>query len=117
MPSLGANTIAILIALGSFPVSLALTRFFMYWNSAHGITGIDVHKLNRPKVPEMVGVAVPVTLILFAAIYAMIGGGRSVPLFAHPLFCWEGGFIRGIVFCTQARGLFSLPSTPTICLP
>src|SRR5437867_13324372 len=85
MASLGANTIAILIALGSFPVSLALTRFFMYWNAKHGIIGIDVHKLNRPKVPEMVGVAVPITLVLFAAIYAMVGGSSSIPLLANSL--------------------------------
>src|SRR5437016_9258457 len=85
MASLGANTIAILIALGSFPVSLALTRFFMYWNLKHGIIGIDVHKLNRPKIPEMVGVAVPITLVLFAAIYAMVGGSSSIPLLAYCL--------------------------------
>src|SRR5438876_497863 len=85
MASLGANTIAILIALGSFPVSLALTRFFMYWNAKHGIIGIDVHKPNRPKVPEMVGSAVPITLILFAAIYATLGGASSIPLLAYSL--------------------------------
>src|SRR5207253_8752304 len=85
MASLGANTIAILIALGSFPVSLALTRFFMYWNAKHGIIGIDVHKPNRPKVPEMVGSAVPITLILFAAIYATLVGASSIPLLAYSL--------------------------------
>src|SRR5438132_12275730 len=85
MASLGANTIAILIALGSFPVSLALTRFFMYWNAKHGIIGIDVHKPDRPKVPEMVGSVVPITLILFAAIHATLGGASSLPLLAYSL--------------------------------
>src|SRR5947209_20486745 len=83
MASLGANTIAILIALGSFPVSLALTRFFMYWNAKHGIIGIDVHKLDRPKVPEMVGVAVPITLVFFAARYAMVGGSSLISLLCY----------------------------------
>src|SRR2546425_10669987 len=78
MASLGANTIAILIALGSFPVSLALTRFFMYWNAKHEIIGIDVHKLDRPKVPEMVGVAVPTTPLFFSAIYTMVGGASVI---------------------------------------
>src|SRR2546428_6825956 len=85
MASLGANTIAILIALGSFPVSLALTRFFMYWNAKHEIIGIDVHKLDRPKVPEMVGVAGPLTLPFFAAIYPMGRGARVIPPLAHSL--------------------------------
>jgi len=111
MPSLGANTIAILIALGSFPVSLALTRFFMYWNSAHGITGIDVHKLNRPKVPEMVGVAVPITLILFAAIYAMIGGVSSLPLLAYSLVVGAAALVGGIDDRLKLRGIFKPLST------
>src|SRR5260370_21151513 len=66
----------------------------MYWNSAHGITGIGVHKLNRPKVPEMVGVAVPITLILFAAIYAMIGGASSVPPLSCSLFAGAAAPVR-----------------------
>ncbi|HEX9612516.1 MAG TPA: hypothetical protein VGA05_02760 [Candidatus Bathyarchaeia archaeon] len=111
MPSLGANTIAILIALGSFPVSLALTRIFMYWNSAHGITGIDVHKLNRPKVPEMVGVAVPITLILFAAIYAMIGGVSSIPLLAYSLVVGAAALVGGIDDRLKLRGIFKPLST------
>src|SRR3989441_9097457 len=97
MASLGANTVAILIALGSFPVSLALTRFFMYWNAKHGIIGIDVHKLDRPKVPEMVGVAVPITPLLFSAIYAMGWGLNFITLFSFFFFVvfsalfWAGG--------------------------
>src|SRR2546427_11976047 len=85
MASLGANTIAILIALGSFPVSLALTRFFMYWNAKHGIIGIDVHKLDRPKVPEMVGVAVCFTPLFFSANCRLGGGCRMRPSLSHSL--------------------------------
>src|SRR5260370_5175396 len=117
MPSLGANRIAILIALGSFPVSLALTRFFMYWNSAHGITGIDVHKLNRPKVPEMVGVAVPVTLILFAAIYAMIGGVSSIPLLAYSLVVGLAALVGAVDDRLKFRGIFKPVSTLLFGLP
>jgi UDP-N-acetylglucosamine--dolichyl-phosphate N-acetylglucosaminephosphotransferase len=106
MASLGANTIAILIALGSFPVSLALTRFFMYWNSAHGITGIDVHKLNRPKVPEMVGVAVPITLVLFATIYALIGGVSSIPLLAYSLVVGLAALVGAVDDRLKMRGIF-----------
>jgi len=117
MPSLGANTIAILIALGSFPVSLALTRFFMYWNSTHGITGIDVHKLNRPKVPEMVGVAVPITLILFAAIYAMIGGVSSIPLLAYSLVVGLAALVGAVDDRLKFRGIFKPVSTLLCGLP
>jgi len=106
MASLGANTIAILIALGSFPVSLALTRFFMYWNSGHGITGIDVHKLNRPKVPEMVGVAVPLTIVLFAAIYSLIEGASSIPLLAYSLVVGLAALVGALDDRLKMRGIF-----------
>src|SRR5438445_4309498 len=106
MPSLGANTVAILIALGSFPVCLALTRFFMYWNSKHGIIGIDVHKLNRPKVPEMVGAAVPITLILFAAIYALTGGASSIPLLAYSLVVGLAALVGAVHDRLRMRGIF-----------
>ena len=114
MASVGANTIAILIALGSFPVSLALTRFFMYWNLKHGIIGIDVHKLNRPKIPEMVGVAVPITLVLFAAIYAMVGGSSSIPLLAYCLVVGLAALVGAVDDRLKLRGIFK-PLLTLLC--
>src|SRR6058998_3656620 len=114
MASLGANTIAILIALGSFPVSLALTRFFMHWNGKHGIIGIDVHKLNRPKVPEMVGVAVPITLVLFAAIYAIVGGSSSIPLLAYALVVGLAALVGAVDDRLKLRGIFK-PLLTLLC--
>lgn len=83
MASLGWETTALLLGLGSFPVCLVLTRFFMYWNTAHGIVGIDVHKLNKPTIPEMCGAAVPITLILFASIYGTLTRMDGIPLVAY----------------------------------
>ncbi|OLD56109.1 hypothetical protein AUI46_02190 [archaeon 13_1_40CM_2_52_13] len=114
MASLGANTVAILIALGSFPVSLALTRFFMHWNGKHGIIGIDVHKLNRPKVPEMVGVAVPITLVLFAAIYAIVGGSSSIPLLAYALVVGLAALVGAVDDRLKLRGIFK-PLLTLLC--
>src|SRR3989449_6748810 len=106
MPSLGANTVAILIALGSFPVSLGLTRFFMHWNGKHGIIGIDVHKLNRPKVPEMVGVAVPVTPPPFSPTYAIGGGSNLIPLLSYSLFPWLASPVWAGRECPPAQWIF-----------
>ncbi len=114
MASLGANTIAMLIALGSFPVSLALTRFFMYWNLKHEIIGIDVHKLNRPKIPEMVGVAVPITLVLFAAIYAMVGGSSLIPLLAYCLVVGLAALVGAVDDRLRLRGIFK-PLLTLLC--
>src|SRR5437867_8981935 len=85
MASLDWDTIVILVALGAFPVSLALTRFFMYWNSANGIFGFDVNKLVRPKIRERCGAAVPVTRFVFAVIYCRLPGANGIPFTAYSL--------------------------------
>src|SRR5690349_20045613 len=106
MASLDWNTIAILVALGSFPASLALTRFFMFWNTAHKIVGIDVHKLSRPTVPEMCGAAVPITLILFAVLYTAIGGSNSVSLLAYSLVVGLAALVWALDDRLKMRGIF-----------
>jgi UDP-N-acetylmuramyl pentapeptide phosphotransferase/UDP-N-acetylglucosamine-1-phosphate transferase len=106
MASLDWDTIAILVALGSFPASLALTRFFMFWNTAHKIVGIDVHKLSRPTVPEMCGAAVPITLILFAALYTLIGGSNSVSLLAYSLVVGLAALVGAVDDRLKMRGIF-----------
>ncbi len=106
MASLDWDTIAILIALGSFPVSLVLTRFFMYWNSAHGILGVDAHKLSRPKVPEMCGAAVPITLILFGGIYCLTVSGSRIPFTAYSLVVGLTALVGAVDDRLKMRGIF-----------
>ena len=106
MASLDWDTIVILVALGAFPVSLALTRFFMYWNSAHGIVGIDVHKLARPKIPEMCGAAVPVTLIVFAVIYCLMTGANWIPFTAYSLVVGLTAVVGAVDDRLKLRGIF-----------
>ncbi|HEX9428777.1 MAG TPA: hypothetical protein VF944_00200, partial [Candidatus Bathyarchaeia archaeon] len=66
LPSGWEVTTAVLLAIVSFPVALVLTRFFMKINAEKEIVGIDVHKLNKPKIPEMCGASIPITLILLS---------------------------------------------------
>ncbi len=63
--------IGLSIALATLPVSLALTRFFMSWNAAHGIYGVDIHKLRKPRVPEMCGAAMPLAMVIVAGVFAL----------------------------------------------
>jgi UDP-GlcNAc:undecaprenyl-phosphate/decaprenyl-phosphate GlcNAc-1-phosphate transferase len=106
MASLDWDTIAILVGLGSFPVSMVLSRFFMYWNSAHGIVGTDVHKLSRPKVPEMCGAAVPITLILFGGIYSLITSASWIPYTAYSLVVGLTALVGAIDDRLKMRGIF-----------
>lgn len=109
MPSLGWDTVAILLALCSFPVALVLTKLFMSWNSARGIIGVDAHKLNKPRVPEMCGIAVPITLILFAAIYAVIGGAaqpNQLKLLAYSLVVGSAAVVGAVDDRFKMRGIY-----------
>ncbi len=106
MPSLGWETTALLLGLGSFPVCLVLTRFFIYWNSAHGIVGVDVHKLNKPTVPEMCGAAVPITLILFAGIYGALAGMDAIPLVAYCLVVGSAALLGAVDDRLKMKGIY-----------
>jgi UDP-GlcNAc:undecaprenyl-phosphate/decaprenyl-phosphate GlcNAc-1-phosphate transferase len=106
MASLDWDTIAILVALGCFPVSLVLTRFFMYWNSSHGIVGTDVHKLSKPRVPEMCGAAVPITLIIFGVIYCLVAGASWVPFTAYSLVVGLTALVGAVDDRLKMRGIF-----------
>ena len=106
MASLDGGTIAVLLALGCFPVALVMTRFFMYWNSKHGIVGTDVHKLSRPKVPEMCGAAVPITLIVLAEIYSLTIGSSWVPFAAFSLVVGLTALVGAVDDRLRMRGIF-----------
>jgi UDP-N-acetylglucosamine--dolichyl-phosphate N-acetylglucosaminephosphotransferase len=114
MPSLDSNTLAILVGLGAFPITLGLTRFFMQWNSSHGIIGIDVHKLSRPKVPEMCGAAVPITLIVFAFIYAWTSGTNWLPSVAYSLVVGLAAIVGAVDDRLKMRGIFK-PALTLLC--
>jgi UDP-GlcNAc:undecaprenyl-phosphate/decaprenyl-phosphate GlcNAc-1-phosphate transferase len=114
MASLDWDTIAILVALGCFPVSMALTRFFMYWNFAHDIVGTDVHKLSRPKVPEMCGAAVPITLILFGGIYSLIASTSWIPYAAFSLVVGLTALVGAVDDRLKMRGIFK-PLLTLLC--
>ncbi len=106
MASLGWDTTALLLGLGSFPVCLVLTRFFMYWSAAHGIVGVDVHKLNKPTVPEMCGVAVPLTLILFAGIYGVAASMDAITLVAYSLVVGSAALVGAVDDRLKMKGIY-----------
>src|SRR2546427_325386 len=99
-------TTAILLAIVSFPVSLVLTRFFMQVNGKRGIVGIDVHKLSKPKIPEMCGASIPITLILLSTAYVLIGGGNSLMMLAFSLVVGSAAFVGALDDRLKMRGIY-----------
>jgi UDP-N-acetylglucosamine--dolichyl-phosphate N-acetylglucosaminephosphotransferase len=106
LPSGWEVTVAVLLGILSFPISLILTRFFMQVNPKMGITGIDVHKLNKPVIPEMCGAAVPITLILLAVAYVLIGSGNSTIMLAFSLVVASAAIVGAVDDRLKMKGIF-----------
>lgn len=71
--------ILLLVAVGATGVtSYDLTRFFSRKFVSLGITGVDIHKLDRPITAEMGGLGVLLAVSLGSAIVAGFGGDRSL---------------------------------------
>ena len=114
LPSGCEVTTAILLAIVSFPVSLVLTRFFMQTNARRGIIGIDVHKLSKPRIPEMCGAAIPVTLILLSSAYVLIGGGNSITMLAFSLVVGSAAVVGAVDDRLKMRGIYK-PLLTLLC--
>jgi UDP-N-acetylglucosamine--dolichyl-phosphate N-acetylglucosaminephosphotransferase len=72
--------VALLIGAIGLPVCAAITRFLISWNASHGIFGVDVHKIEKPSVPEMCGAAMAITLIALAGVYLLFDPRYSLQL-------------------------------------
>src|SRR2546425_8324663 len=116
LPSGWEVTTAVLLAIISFPVSLVVTRFFMQVNARRGIFGIDVHKLSKPRIPEMCGAAIPVTLILLSSIYVLIGGGNSIMMLGFSLVVGSAAVVGAVDDPLKMRGIYK-PLLTLLCRP
>src|SRR6266702_2587313 len=114
LPSGWEVTTAVILAIVSFPVSLVLTRFFMQVNSRRGIVGIDVHKLSKPRIPEMCGAAIPVTLILLSSAYVLTGGGNAITMLAFSLVVGSAAIVGAVDDRLKLRGIYK-PLLTLLC--
>ena len=113
-PSGWEVTTAVLLGVVSFPVSLVLTRFLMYENAKRGIIGIDVHKLDKPRIPEMCGAAMPITLILLSSAYVLIGGGNWLTMLAFSLVVGSAAVVGMVDDWLKMRGIYK-PLLTLLC--
>ncbi len=106
MPQLGGESAAILLGLLAFPLALTLTRFFMFFNSSRGIFGIDVHKKERPKIPEMCGVSIPITLLALSAVYGLIMPGQQLQVIAFAAVVASTSLVGAVDDLHRMRGYY-----------
>ena len=107
-------TVAVLLGIVSFPVSLILTRFFMDFNGKRGVIGIDVHKLNKPMIPEMCGIAIPITLVLLSVLYVLIGSGNGITMLAFSLVVGSAAIVGAVDDRLKMRGIYK-PLLTLLC--
>jgi len=69
----------------SFLVTFLTTPLLARMNKRLGLTGTDVHKMDKPRIPEMCGLAVAVSLILSATIAAIVLQVEARPIVAFVL--------------------------------
>src|SRR5437667_9731056 len=89
----------------------------MKMNAKSGIVGIDVHKLSKPKIPEMCGASIPITLILLSAVYVLIGGGNSLMMLAFSLVVGRAAVVGALDDRLNMRGLYKPILTLLFGLP
>ncbi len=106
MAQLGSEAFAILLGLLAFPLALILTKFFMAFNSSRGIFGIDVHKKERPKIPEMCGASIPITLLVLSAIYGLITQGQQLQMMAFAAVVASAAVVGAVDDLRRMRGYY-----------
>ncbi|OLE77303.1 hypothetical protein AUG19_00925 [archaeon 13_1_20CM_2_54_9] len=106
MAQLGSEAAAVLLGLSAFPLALVLTRFFMAFNSSRGIFGIDVHKKERPKIPEMCGVSIPITLLALSAVYGLTTNGQHLQAIAFAAVVASTALIGAVDDLKRMRGYY-----------
>ena len=106
MPTGLEQSFTILLAMLAFPLSLILTRFFMSFNSARGIFGIDAHKLEKPKIPEMCGAAIPITLLALSAVYGTFHPQHRLMIVAFALVVGSSALVGAVDDRYRMRGIY-----------
>ncbi|WP_048152624.1 MraY family glycosyltransferase [Palaeococcus ferrophilus] len=102
--------------VAGFFLSLALTPYVASLMRKAGIVGRDVHKLDRPEVPEMGGLALLIALPV--ALLPALGGALDVALLTFLLF-GVVGVIDDLVALKQSHkvALSLLAALPAVTLP
>lgn len=96
----------VLLAMTAFPISLALTRFLKSFNMARGIFGVDVHKLSKPKIPEMCGASIPAALLLLAAAYGTWHPETRLAMTAYALVVASTAIVGALDDRLRLRGYY-----------
>lgn len=100
------QSLALILAMAAFPLSLALTRFFISFDMSKGIYGVDIHKPDRPKIPEMCGASVAMTLLLLSGVFATLYPSYRLIMVAFGLVVGSSALVGALDDRYRLRGFY-----------
>lgn len=107
-----------LIFVAAFFITFALTPFLKNKLKERGITGTDLHKSDKPKVPEMGGIAILLGFsISIIAAYFFYHDTRLFMGFAIVLLVGAIGIVDGIRRLSAIQKVLSLTAVGLILIP
>ena len=68
---------AAVVSTGAFAATYLTVQPIASWMRNHGITGIDIHKLDKPKIPEMCGLSIIAGLAVAGVLSSVLFFGYS----------------------------------------
>jgi UDP-N-acetylmuramyl pentapeptide phosphotransferase/UDP-N-acetylglucosamine-1-phosphate transferase len=86
----------------------------MSYNSARGIYGTDVHKLDKPKIPEMCGAAIPIVLVGLALLYGYYHPGNFLAMAAFSSVVGTTALVGAVDDKIGMRGRYK-PALALLC--
>ena len=86
----------------------------MFFNSSRGIFGVDAHKNSKPKIPEMCGAAIPITLLILAGAYATWQQGQALVMAAFAMVVGSSALVGALDDKYRMKGVYK-PLLMLIC--
>jgi UDP-N-acetylglucosamine--dolichyl-phosphate N-acetylglucosaminephosphotransferase len=86
----------------------------MSYNSSRGIVGVDVHKTNKPKIPEMCGASIPVVLVALALVTGILYPEQLLVMIAFASVVGTTGLVGALDDKLGMRGRYK-PASALFC--
>lgn len=100
------NPMLLLLLPSSIVVAALLTHLMRRISWAYGVWGIDYHKVDKPKIPEMCGASILITLLIFSAILFYLNEMSGDYVLAFILAIALAGAVGAVDDVKKLKGIY-----------
>src|SRR5712692_10801048 len=86
----------------------------MSYNLTKGISGVDVHKVDKPRIPEMCGASIPIALVALALVESIVQPEHLLPLIAFASVVGATAIVGALDDRVSMRGRYK-PALALLC--